>query len=313
MGRYIARKLVSAIPILLGVLTVVFLLVRMVPGDPAEAILGEFATPQALETMREALGLNLPLHEQYFEFMSGALKGDFGRSILTRQPVTERIAEVLPFTLQLAVGALIVATLIGVPLGIYAAVNRNRPGDYAAMVTSLLGVSMPDFWIGLLLVLLFSVKLQWLPITGAGEGGGLWQTITYLLLPSITLGASMAGLIARMTRSTMLEVLDQDYIRTARAKGMGERLVIYRHALRNAVIPVITILGLNVGRLLAGTVIAEHLFVRPGLGQILLRSMQTRDYPQIQGLVALFAVVIIGVNLIVDLMYGVLDPRVRYD
>jgi peptide/nickel transport system permease protein len=313
MWRYVTRRTLAAIPILLGVLTLVFLFVRLVPGDPAQAILGDHATKESLAELREQMGLNLPMQEQYVRFMKGAVVGDFGRSTQTKQPVGRRIMDAFPFSLQLAIGAVLVAVLIGLPLGIISATRRNSKADYTAMVLSLLGVSMPSFWIGILLLILFSVQLKWLPITGAGKSGTLLETLKYLILPTITLGAAEAGLIARMTRSTMLEVLSQDFVRTARAKGLPERKVIYAHALKNALIPVVTIVGLNMGRLLGGTVVVETLFVRPGLGQVLVTSMVARDYPQIQGTIAFFAVLIVLINLVVDLSYAALDPRIRYE
>ncbi|MGE5674659.1 MAG: ABC transporter permease [Mycobacterium leprae] len=312
MGKYVRQRLLMAIPILLGVLTTVFLLVHLVPGDPAEAILGEYATKDSLAQLRQQMGLNAPLYQQYAHFIGGAVLGDFGRSIQTKQPVVQRILEAFPYSLELAIAAILVAVLIGLPLGVIAATRRNSGADYVAMVASLLGVSMPSFWTGILLLILFAVNLHWLPITGAGRGGFL-ADLKYLILPALTLGAGEAGLIARMTRSALLEVLALDYVRTAKAKGLHERRVIYRHALKNALIPVVTVVGLNMGRLLGGTVIMEALFVRPGLGRVLMSAMQARDYPQIQGTIAFFAVLILVVNLMVDLTYGLLDPRIRYD
>lgn len=313
MWRYIGRKLLMSVPILLGVLTAVFLFVRLVPGDPAQAILGEYATEESLANLREQLGLTRPPLEQYFTFMGNALQGEFGRSLQTKQPVMARIIDALPATLQLAAGSIVVAVLVGVPLGVVAAVKRNRMPDYIATVVSLLGVSMPNFWFGILLLILFAVKLDWFPLTGAGTSGNILETLKFLVLPSLTLGIAEAGLIARMTRSSMLEILDQDFIRTARAKGLRARTIVYRHALRNALIPVVTIVGLNMGRLLGGTVIVETLFVRPGLGQIVVSSMVNRDYPQVQGTVAFFAVAIIAVNVLIDVAYGMLDPRIRFE
>jgi ABC-type dipeptide/oligopeptide/nickel transport system permease component len=309
---FLLRRVLSAIPTLVGVLTLVFLFVRLVPGDPAQAILGEYATPANVEAMRESLGLNAPLHEQYLSFMGKALQLDFGRSFQTRQAVSERIMDALPFTLNLGLAALAVALVIGIPAGVIAALKRNTPVDYSVTVAALLGISMPNFWFGMLLIILFSVTLQWFPITGAGVAGNPLQSLYYLILPSIALGASEGGVIMRMTRSTMLETLGQDYVRTARAKGLPNLKVVLRHALRNSLIPVVTIVGLNLGRLIGGTVIIESLFVRPGIGRVMVDAMVARDYPQVQGTVAFFAILIVTINLLVDLSYGILDPRIKY-
>lgn len=312
MLTYVARRLLIAVPTLLGILTIVFLFVRLVPGDPARAILGQYATPANVEAMNTALGLDRPLLEQYLGFMGRAVQLDFGRSFQTRQQVTTRITDALPYTLQLAAGALLVAILIGIPAGMVAAIRRNTPLDLGVTMFALLGISMPNFWLGMLLLLTFSVWLGWLPITGAGTAGDPFTVMRYLLLPSITLGTAEAGTLMRMTRSSMLEVMGLDFVRTARAKGLGELRIIFRHVLRNSLIPVVTILGLNLGRLIGGTVIVESLFVRPGIGRVMVDAMVARDYPQIQGTVAFFAIAIIAVNLLVDLAYGLLDPRIKY-
>ena len=312
MLTYALRRLLIAIPTLLGILTIVFLLVRLVPGDPARAILGQYATPANIEAMRTSLGLDRPLLEQYVTFMGNSLQLDFGRSIQTRQPVTTRITDALPYTLQLAAAALVVAILIGIPAGLVAAIRRNSPLDLSVTLFALLGISMPNFWLGMILLLMFSVWLGWFPITGAGTAGDPLTVLRYLILPALTLGTAEAGTLMRMTRSSMLEVMNLDFVRTARAKGVAEGRVILRHVLRNSLIPVVTILGLNLGRLIGGTVIVESLFVRPGIGRVMVDAMVARDYPQIQGTVAFFAIVIIGVNLLVDLAYGLLDPRIKY-
>lgn len=310
---YLLKRLLSAIPTLLGVLTLVFLFVRLVPGDPAQAILGEYATAANVEAMRETLGLNAPLHQQYLGFIGDALQLDFGRSFQTRQSVTERIMDALPFTVQLGAAALFIALLIGIPAGVLAAVKRNSATDYVVTIVALLGISMPNFWFGMLLIIFFSVNLGWFPITGAGTAGNPLQVIYFLILPAIALGASEAGVIMRMTRSAMLESLGQDYVRTARAKGLPPAPVVLRHALRNSLIPVVTIVGLNMGRLIGGTVVVEALFVRPGIGRVMVDAMTARDYPQIQGTVAFFAVLIVAINVLVDLSYSFLDPRIRYN
>lgn len=309
---FLLGRLLSAVPTLIGALTLVFLFVRLVPGDPAQAILGEYATAANVQAMRESLGLDKPLLQQYLSFMGDALQLDFGRSFQTRQAVTERILDALPHTVNLGLAALLLAVLIGVPAGVIAAIRRNGPLDYSVTVASLLGISMPNFWLGMLLILLFSVQLGWFPLTGAGTAGNPLQAAYYLILPAVTLGASEGGVIMRMTRSAMLESLGQDFVRTARAKGLAELGVVIRHALRSSLIPVVTIVGLNLGRLIGGTVIVESLFVRPGLGRVMVDAMVARDYPQVQGTVAFFAVTIVAINLLVDLSYSLLDPRIRY-
>ena len=312
MWFYLLRRILSAVPTILGVLTLVFLLVRMVPGDPAQAILGEYATAENVALMRESLGLNAPLHEQYLNFLGDAVRLDFGTSFQTRQSVTQRIADALPFTLQLGAASLFIALIIGIPAGIVAAVKRNSVTDYIVTIVALLGISMPSFWFGMLLIIFFSVQLGWFPITGAGTAGNPLQVLYYLILPAFALGAGEAGVIMRMTRSTMLETLGQDYVRTAQAKGVAPFRVLMRHVLRNSLIPVVTIVGLNMGRLIGGTVVVESLFVRPGIGKVMVDAMTARDYPQIQGTVAFFALLIIMINVLVDLSYSLLDPRIRY-
>lgn len=309
---YLLRRVLSALPTLLGVLTLVFLFVRLVPGDPAQAILGEYATAENVEAMRETLGLNVPLHQQYLGFMGDAVQLDFGRSFQTRQSVTERIVDALPYTVQLGAAALFIALLIGIPAGVLAATKRNSATDYVVTIVALLGISMPNFWLGMLLIIFFSVNLGWFPITGAGTAGNPIEVIQFLILPALALGASEAGVIMRMTRSAMLETLGQDYVRTAQAKGLAPMRVLMRHALRNSLIPVVTIVGLNMGRLIGGTVVVEALFVRPGIGRVMVDAMTARDYPQIQGTVAFFALLIVAINVLVDLSYSVLDPRIRY-
>lgn len=309
---YLLRRVLSALPTLLGVLTLVFLFVRLVPGDPAQAILGEYATAENVEAMRDTLGLNAPLHQQYLGFMSDAVQLDFGRSFQTRQSVTQRIVDALPYTVQLGAAALLIALLIGIPAGVLAATKRNSATDYVVTVVALLGISMPNFWLGMLLIIFFSVNLGWFPITGAGTAGNPLQILHFLILPALALGASEAGVIMRMTRSAMLETLGQDYVRTAQAKGLAPMRVLMRHALRNSLIPVVTIIGLNMGRLIGGTVVVEALFVRPGIGRVMVDAMTARDYPQIQGTVAFFALLIVTINVLVDLSYSILDPRIRY-
>ncbi len=306
MATYIARRLLTVIPTLLGVLLAVFLMVRLAPGDPAQLLAGEFATPETLADIRQRFGLDQPWYTQLGLYTLNVFQGDLGESVRTRQPVTHELADYFPNTLRLTLGAMLVALLIGVPAGIIAAIRPGTIFDLLAMLGALIGVSMPVFWFGLMAILIFSVQLGWFPVAGTG-------TLWHLILPAITLGTGTAAILARMTRSAMLEVLSQDYIRTARAKGVAGRVVVFKHALRNALIPVVTITGLQFGGLLEGAVITETVFAWPGIGQLLVGSILARDYPVVQGAVLLIAVAFILINLVVDLLYGAIDPRIRYD
>jgi peptide/nickel transport system permease protein len=304
--QYTLRRVLIAVPSLLGVMIIVFAMVRLAPGDPALLLAGEFASPETIELMRERLGLNESLPVQFARFTSGVLQGDLGRSTRSNREVTADLAIFFPNTIELALGAIAVAVLLGIPSGILASLRPNSWVDLAIMLGALIGVSMPVFWFGLLAILIFSVELGWFPVAGRGS-------LLHLVLPSITLGLSSMAIIARMTRSSMLEVLNQDYIRTARAKGLFGRGVVLKHALRNALVPVVTVVGLQFGNLLAGAVITETVFTWPGIGQLLVTSIGARDYPVVQGAVLLIATTFIAVNLVVDLIYGFVDPRIRYD
>jgi peptide/nickel transport system permease protein/oligopeptide transport system permease protein len=306
MTTYIARRLLAVIPTLLGVLLAVFLMVRLAPGDPAQLLAGEFATPETLADIRQRFGLDQPWHVQLGLYAANVVRGDLGQSVRTRKPVTYELRQYFPNTLRLTLGAMLVALLIGIPAGIIAATRPGTIFDLLAVLGALIGVSMPVFWFGLMAILIFSVQLGWFPVAGTG-------TLWHLVLPAITLGTGTAAILARMTRSAMLEVLSQDYIRTARAKGLAGRVVVFKHALRNALIPVVTITGLQFGGLLEGAVITETVFAWPGIGQLLVGSILARDYPVVQGAVLLIAVAFILINLIVDLLYGAIDPRIRYD
>ncbi|MFQ6074611.1 MAG: ABC transporter permease [Candidatus Bathyarchaeia archaeon] len=312
MLKYLVKRLLVLLPTLFGVVTLVFFIIRLTPGDPAQLILGEFATPETLVLVRERLGLNRPLHVQYFTFLYDAFRGDFGRSFRTGRNVMEVVLQYLPYTLQLAVAAVIISTSIGMLVGILSAKHRNSAVDYLSSVLGLLGVSMPNFWLGILLLWLFALNLRLFPVIGSGAGGNPLKALHYLILPAFTLGISTAALTIRMTRSCMLEVLNQDYIRTARAKGVPEGPVVYNHALRNALIPVVTIVGLNFGRLMGGTVLIETVFTRPGLGMILVNAIFARDYPQVQACTIFYAFAFMIVNLLVDVLYAYLDPRIKY-
>ncbi len=283
------------------------MMMHLVPGDPAKMMLGELAVDQqVVANFRHQLGLDDPIAVQYWRFLRGALHGDLGRSILENQPVARMIWRALPSTVELTLAGLGIAVLLGVILGIIAAVRQHSWADNASMVLALWGVSMPSFWMGLLLIFLFSLKLGWLPATG--QGG-----IERLVMPAFTLGYVAAAVIARLVRSSMLEVLQQDYVRTARAKGLADRIVIYRHALKNALIPIVTVIGLQFGALLGGTVVIETVFSRPGIGRLAVTSILSKDFQVTQGTVLMSAVFYTLVNIIVDISYAGLDPRIRYD
>jgi ABC-type dipeptide/oligopeptide/nickel transport system permease component len=304
--RYLIGRILLAIPVLIGVATLVFSLIHLVPGDPAQSMLGDSAAPADVADLRERLGLNQPLLTQYARFMQGLARGDLGTSFRTSQPVAAAIAERLPATVELALAAMIVATLVAVPLGIVAAVRRGTFADHAAMTLALVGVSIPNFWLGPLLAIVFAVSLGWLPVSGRGG----WDS---LILPAISLGAALAAILARMTRASLLDELGELYVRAARARGASGARSVLAHALRNSLIPLVTILGLQFGAVLTGAVITETIFAWPGVGRLLIQSIGFRDYPLVQGCILLIAVTYVSVNLLTDLAYGALDPRIRYE
>ncbi|MDM8561692.1 nickel ABC transporter permease [Candidatus Parabeggiatoa sp. HSG14] len=305
MLSFLLSRLLSTLIVILGVVTLVFLLIHLVPGDPVQAMLGETATPTDLEALRQALGLNEPLLTQWFTYMQNLLQGDLGHSLYSKEPIFDMLLERFPATLELATAGLLVAILLALPLGSIAALRKDTVWDNSAMVFSLLGVSIPNFWLGPMLILLFSLMLGWLPVSGR-------ENILSLILPAITLGTALAAILARMIRATLLEVLSEDYIRTARAKGLRESAIVIHHALRNASLPIITILGLQLGTLLGGAVITEIIFAWPGIGQLTIESIQRRDYPVVQACILLISLSYVLVNTFTDILYGWLDPRVRY-
>ena len=306
MGGYAARRLLLLVPTLLGVTIAVFALRGLIPGDPvALMFFGQSVDQDTIETVRRDLGLDRPLPEQYLRFVGGALRGDLGTSIRSRRPVLQEILDRYPATLQLAISGMLVAIAVGMAAGIVAAVRRDTIWDTAIMAASTIGQSMPSFWLGLLLISVFAVQLRWLPVMGSGG-------IQHLILPAMTIGLIVSALIARMTRSALLEVLNQDYVRTARAKGLSGPLVVLRHALRNAALPVVTIMGLQFGNLLAGAFIVEVVFSRHGVGELAVTAIDQRDFPVIQGILLVVSSTYVLVNTAVDLLYGVLDPRVSY-
>lgn len=333
MAKYLARRIIESIPVIIGVSILVFMLLHLIPGDPATVMLGERATPENVDALRERLGLNKPLYEQYLLWVGRMLRGDLGNTVRGNIPVADEIGARFPATIELSLAALFLATAVGVPLGIISGIKRNSIIDTLTMFGALFGVSIPVFVLGLLLIFLFGVEWGWLPFVGrltsgvgierrtglhlvdallSGNMSGFKDALEHLILPTITLATVSLAIIARITRSAMLEVLNQDYIRTARAKGLKGRQVIMSHAFRNALLPVVTIIGLSLGRLLSGAVLTETIFSWPGVGKWLFDSIIARDYPIVQSMTLLIALVFIVVNLAVDLLYAVIDPRIRY-
>ena len=311
MKRFLLQRLSFLALSVFGAFTIAFLVMRLIPGDPAQVMLGDYATKESIARLRETLGLERPVWMQYVSFVGRALQGDFGQSLVTQRPAFYEVFSVFAPTMQLAAAGALVSMLLGIPAGILAAARRNRPLDYVTTTLALSGMSMPVFWLGLLLLFLFSFTLGWTPTIGAGAEGGWLSTLHHLLLPALALGLSLGAMVTRMTRSAMLEVIRQDYIRTARAKGLTELLIIAKHALRNAALPILTIIGINFGIQLGGTILVETVFARPGMGSLLISSIYQRDYPQVQALVVVFATSIVLVNVAVDVLYAAFDPRVR--
>ena len=306
MGRYLLRRLVLTVPVILGVITLVFSLIHLVPGDPAQAMLGENASPEEVARVRGMLGLDKPLAAQYRAYLAGMAKGDLGTSFRFGTPVTEEIRKRLKDTAVLALCAMLVAIAVAIPLGIVAAVFRGRFPDHAAMTLALAGISMPSFWLGPLLAIFFAVYLGWLPVSGSGSAA-------HLVLPAVTLGTALAAILARMTRSSVIEELRELYVMAARARGLSHARAVLRHAFRNSLIPVVTIIGLQFGAVLTGTIITETIFGWPGVGRLLITAINTRDYPLVQGCILFIAVTYVAMNLITDLTYGLLDPRIRFE
>ncbi|HEY2993988.1 MAG TPA: ABC transporter permease [Methylomirabilota bacterium] len=314
MRRYVARRVAALVATLVFVSALVFVVVRVLPGDPAAIIMGTEGSPEATARLREAMGLNRPLPVQYAEWLGGALRGDLGRSIQYDLPVVSLIVSRLPVTLPLALLAAVFMVAAAVPLGIYAATHHRRAGDYAAMILSQVGISVPQFWSGLLLILFFSVQLGWVRSGGFdGWSSGPGPALRALLLPSIALGLFQAAVLVRATRSAVLDVLREDYVRTARAKGLSERRVVGLHTFRNALIPVVTVAGIQLGQLMAGAIVLESVFALPGLGRLALGAIGARDLPVVQGVALFVASSIVVINFAVDLAYGWLDPRIRYE
>ncbi len=292
------------IPVVLGVTVVVFLIIHLAPGDPVLLLVGERAPQEVYDRVRHVWGLDRPLIMQYFTFLGNVLRGNLGMSIQMRRPVAELLAGAIPVTMELGFAAMAMAVFIGVISGVISAVRAGSAADQVTMVGALLGVSVPGFWLGQLLILLFAVHLQWLPVSGYGG-------LKYLILPALAMGFADSAVTARTTRSSMLDVIRQDFVRTARAKGLGERVVIYKHALRNAMLPVVTLIGLDLGYLLGGTVVMEEVFSRPGMGRLMINGILSRDYPVVQGVLLILAISVALCNLLADIAYVLLDPRIR--
>lgn len=312
MLPFLAKRLGFAAVTLFCVLTLVFLMVRILPGDPVLVILGDQASPASVSALREQLGLDQPLLVQYGHFLLQAAQGDLGRSMVTGRPVSEEILNVLPYTIELTVGALVLGVLLGVPAGVWAAVKRNRIPDYLIRLVSLLGLSLPAFVAAIILLMLFAIKLKWFPVISAGTGDTLADRLRQMALPTLALALIMMAYITRVTRSAMLEVLNQDFVRMARAKGASQFAVIWRHALGNCLIPITTVVGLYLGILIGNSVLTEIVFSRPGLGKLILTALTQRDYTLLQGMIVVYTLMVVVVNLLTDLTYGFLDPRVQY-
>ena len=313
MIQYAIRRILVSIPILLLVVTLIFLLVRAMPGGPAQAVLGDYASKEAVDALEKQMGLKDPLYVQYLRFLGNLALGDLGKSIINGSPIAPEVARVLPHTLALTVSAILFGVIFGIPLGVLTALKRNTLLDYLGRTFSLTGVSIPAFFLGILLMLLFSIKLDLFPVVGAREMRSIWDSLYHLVLPSVTLGLMMTSYITRTTRSSVLNVLEEDYVRTARAKGLRERIVIYGHALRNALIPVIAFIGVYAIVLIGSSVLVEIVFSRPGMGKMMIGAIKQRDYMTLQSVMVIYASLVVVINLLTDLSYGLVDPRIRHE
>jgi ABC-type dipeptide/oligopeptide/nickel transport system permease component len=311
--RYVVRRLLLALPSLWAVFTLIFVLVRIVPGDPALAVLGDHASQETILELRARMGLDRPVWHQYLVFLGELARGDLGNSIVTNRPIIGDVGGVLPYTLELTFSGILIGVILGVPLGVVAAVRRNSVFDHLARVVSLAGLSVPAFYLAIILLLLFAVRLEWFPVVSPAIMTGGGERLYNLVLPALSLGLIMTAYVMRMTRSTMLQVLSQDYVRSARAKGLAEILVLSRHVLANTLIPIVTLVGLYASVLVGGSVMTEIVFNRPGLGRLIVGAMFQRDYTMLQSLLVVYATVVVVINLLTDLSYGVVDPRVRYE
>ncbi len=313
MTLYVMRRLTVTVPTVLAILVMTFVLIRLAPGDPAQAYIEGGGGALELERARERLGLNQPIHVQFVRYISLVVRGDLGRSLINQRSVMRLLVERYPYTLQLALASLAVALLVSIPAGVVSALRQNTVVDRLITVGAVIAYSMPRFWLAMLLVLLFSLTLGWFPVIGAGDEGNLWSILDHLALPALATGLSEAAFLTRMTRSAVIEELRKDYVRTARSKGQAFHRVVLRHVLRNSAIPVVTVVGFSLANMLSGSIVIEAIFVRPGVGQLLLEGINQRDYTVVQGGIVSFAFGIILLNLLVDISYGALDPRIRYE
>lgn len=312
MTQYLFRRLLLVIPTILGAVTLIFILIRVTPGDPAEVLLGEFATPETVAEVRQQLGLDEPIWFQYLLFLKGAFTLDFGMSYATNRPALQQILTVFPYSLHLAIGGMVVSVVIGIPAGILAATTHKKWIKGSSMASALALISIPNFYLAVILISIFSMSLGWLPVTGIGKSNDIGSILSHLILPAIAIGGSSAAILARMTRSALLEEMGKDYVVTARAKGFVFRTVMLRHVLRNAFLPIMTVAGLQIGRLLGGSVVIETVFARAGIGRLIVDSITARDYVLVQAAVIFLALIFVIVNLLTDITYAVLDPRIRY-
>ena len=310
--NYVVRRILQSIPILFIVLTMVFVIVRILPGDPAVAALGDYASKEAVTALREKMGLNAPIWIQYLRFLRDLCQGNFGKSMITGYPVAAQLMKVVPYSLELTFSAILFGFLFGIPLGIPAAVRRNSFIDYFNRVFSLMGLSIPAFYLGILLMLVFSIKFKLFPVVGGGDLSSLSSNLRHLFLPALSLGLIMTAYLTRMTRSSLLNILREDYVRTARSKGISERIVLLKHALRNALIPIIALGGVYAVVLIGSSVMTEIVFSRPGLGSLMVGAIKQRDYTTLQSVMVFYAVIVVALNLITDLIYRLIDPRIQY-
>jgi len=310
--QYIARRLLLSIPVFLGVVTIVFLVVRVIPGDPATAALGDYASKEAVDALRQRMGLDEPLPVQYLRFLGDLVRGELGASMITGASIRAQIAHALPYTVELTALAILIGVAIGIPVGVYTAIRRNRLPDYIGRILSLTGLSVPAFYFGILLMLLLAIQLRWLPAVGGGASDDVGERTRHVILPALTLGLIMTASVARLTRSAMLNVLIQDYVRTARAKGLRERVVRLRHALRSALLPIVSITGLWAVSLIGDSVTVEVVFARPGLGKMMVGAILQRDYTALQSVMVVYTGFVVAINLLTDLLYGWVDPRIRH-
>ncbi len=312
MLRYCIRRCLWALPTMFAVLLFIFIVMRVMPGDPAYAILGEEAPPEALQEFRRNWGLDRPLIHQFAVYIGGLLTGDLGVSMANRQPIMPQILRALPYTLDLTIAGSLIGLILGVPLGVFTARNRNRTIDYVGRIISLAGLSVPSFYLGILLIFFLSFKYQWFPVIGGGDLSDPWSRLYHLVLPALSVGLSQTAYITRVTRSSFLEVINADFVQTARAKGLRENPVMFKHALRNALVPVVSVTGIYVGILIGSSILVTIVFNRPGLGKLMVGAISTHDYTMLQSIMAIYAGIIVIVNLLTDLAYGLVDPRIRY-